>query len=35
MENLLALTLADETPNSMRGRAPHFTGGGWVAASLN
>lgn len=35
MENLLALTLADETPEEREGRAPHFTGGGWVAASLN
>ncbi len=35
MENLLALTLADETPEEREGRAPHFTGGGWAAASLN
>lgn len=35
MENLLALTLADETPSQREGRAPHSTGGGWGAACLN
>jgi hypothetical protein len=35
MENLLALTLADETPEQKEGTAPHFAGGGWGAGCLS
>lgn len=35
MENLLALTLADETPEQKEGDGPHFAGGGWGAGCLS
>jgi hypothetical protein len=35
MENLLALTLADETPEQKEGTAPHSAGGGWGAGCLS
>lgn len=35
MENLLALTLAEETPERQEGKAPRCTGDGWGRACLN
>lgn len=35
MENLLALTLAEETPERQEGKAPRSTGDGWGRACLN
>lgn len=35
MENLLALTLADDMPEQAEGKAPHSTGGGWGAECLS
>lgn len=35
MENLLALTLAEETPERQEGEGPRSTGDGWGGACLN